>query len=79
MAGQPSDHHRGEMDIHEQQRTYHAFLVLSKWGSLLIIVGVLFFSMLFAVKAGFLGSAATAFVVLVLGIVLLREKKKVVH
>jgi len=79
MAGPSGDYHRGEMDIHEQSRTYHSFLVLSKWGSLAIIVGLLFFSLLFAVGVGFIGSAATAFVVLVLGIVGLREKKKPTH
>lgn len=79
MAGQPSNYHRGEMDIREQQRTYHSFLAFSKWGSLLIVVGILFFSLLFAAKVGFLGSAATSFIVLVLGIVLLREKKKPAH
>jgi hypothetical protein len=79
MAGPASDYHRGEMDIHEQTRTYHSFLVLSKWGSLALAVGVLFFSLLFAVGVGFLGAAATSVVVLVLGIVLLREKRKSPH
>ena len=74
-----SDYHRGEMDIHEQTRTYHSFLVLSKWGSLALVVGVLFFSLWFAVGVGFLGAAATSVVVLVLGIVLLREKRKSPH
>lgn len=80
MAGPAhTEYHRGEMDIHEQSRTYHSFLVLSKWGSLAIIVGVLFFSLLFAVGVGFIGAAATAIVVLVLGIIGLREKKKTAH
>jgi hypothetical protein len=67
------------MDIHEQSRTYHAFLGASKWGSLVIIVGVLFFSLLFAVGVPFLGAAATAVVVLALGVLLLRDKKKPAH
>ncbi len=79
MAGPAHDYHRGEMDIHEQQRTFHSFLVLAKWGSLAIAVGVLFFSLIFAAGVGFLGAAATAFVVLVLGILLLKEKKKPAH
>lgn len=79
MAGPASDYHRGEMDIHEQSRTYHSFLVLTKWGSLALIVGVLFFALLFAVGVGFIGSAATSLVVLVAGIVLLREKRKSPH
>jgi hypothetical protein len=79
MAGPASDYHRGEMEIHEQTRTYHSFLVLSKWGSLALVVGVLFFSLWFAVGVGFLGSAVTSVVVLVLGIVFLREKNKTPH
>lgn len=79
MAGPSHEYHRGEMDIHEQQRTYHSFLVLSKWGSLALAVGVLFFSMLFAANVPFIGSAITAFVLLVVGIAVLREKKKSAH
>jgi hypothetical protein len=79
MAGPASDYHRGEMDIHEQTRTYHSFLVLTKWGSLALIVGVLFFALLFAVGVGFIGAAATAVVVLALGVALLREKNKTPH
>lgn len=75
MAGKASDYHHGDMDIHEQQRTFHSFLVMLKWGSLAVAVGVLFFSLLFAVKVGFIGSAVSALVVMILGIVLLRDKK----
>lgn len=79
MAGAHSEYHRGEMDIHEQSRTYHSFLILSKWGSLTIATGVLFFALLFCTKAGFIGSAVSALVLAVLGIVFLREKKKDAH
>jgi hypothetical protein len=80
MAGAPSEeYHRGEMDIHEQARTYHSFLILSKWGSLAIITGLLFFALLFCTKTGFIGSAISAIVVATLGILLLREKKNDVH
>jgi hypothetical protein len=78
-ADQTHEYHRGEMDIHEQERTYHSFLVLSKWGSLALCVGILFFSMLFAAGVPFLGAAATAFVVLVVGIMVLRDKKTSTH
>ena len=73
------DYHRGEMDIHEQTRTYHSFLVLTKWGSLALTVGVLFFSLIFAANVPFLGAAATSFVLLVVGIMVLRDKKKTTH
>ena len=79
MAGEHSEYHRGEMDIHEQARTYHSFLLLSKWGSLAIATGVLFFALLFCTKTGFLGSLVSAVVLLVLGILLLRERKKDAH
>jgi hypothetical protein len=73
--GEPAgDYHRGEMDIHEQASTYAAFLTLSKWGSLVLAAGVLFFTLLFCTNTGFLGSAVSAFVVLVLGFLLLRAK-----
>ena len=79
MAGAHTEYHRGEMNIHEQARTYHSFLVLSKWGSLSLMVGVLFFSLLFCTGAGFVGSAVSAAVLAVLGILLLRERKKPAH
>ena len=79
MAGGPHEYHRGEMDIHEQQRTYHAFLLFSKWGSLALAVGILFFSLLFAANVPFIGAAITSFVLLVVGIAVLREKKKSAH
>ena len=79
MAGPAGDYHRGEMDIQEQVSTYHAFLNLAKWGSLVLAVGILFFAMLFSTQAGFIGSAAAAFVVLVVGFVLLRSKPKASH
>lgn len=79
MADGAHDYHRGEMDIHEQTRTYEGFLVLSKWGSLAIIVGVLFFALIFAAGVPFLGAAATAVVVLALGILALRSKKTPAH
>jgi hypothetical protein len=77
MAG--SDYHRGEMDIAEQTSTYHLVMGLTKWGSLAMAVAILFFALLFCTEAGFLGSAAWAVVVLVVGVLLLREKKSAAH
>jgi hypothetical protein len=70
-----SEYHRGDMDIHEQASTYHAFNIGSKWGSLAIAVLVLFLTLFFCTDANFLTAAISSLVVLVLGIVLLREKK----
>lgn len=79
MGAPQSEYHRGEMDVHEQARTYHAFLILSKWGSLALIVGVLFFGLIFCTSVPFIGAAITAIVVAALGVVSLREKKKPAH
>ncbi|TAL34712.1 aa3-type cytochrome c oxidase subunit IV [Phenylobacterium sp.] len=71
MAG---DYHRGEMDIAEQTATFHLVMGLTKWGSLVIAAGILFFSLLFCTQTGFLGSAAYTLVLLVVGFLLLRDK-----
>ena len=69
-----SDYSRGEMDIREQAATFTGVMTATKWGSLTVAVGVLFFTMLFCTQAGFGGAAISAIVLLVLGIVLLRER-----
>lgn len=79
MAGPAGDYHRGDMDIHEQASTYAAFLTLAKWGSLVMAAAILFLAMLFAAGAGFIGSAATAVVVLIVGFLVLRAKPKASH
>ncbi|WP_296599334.1 aa3-type cytochrome c oxidase subunit IV [Phenylobacterium sp.] len=75
MAGASSDYQRGGMDIAEQTSTYHLVMGMTKWGSLVIAAGILFFTLLFCTHTGFLGSAASAFVMLVIGVLVLREKK----
>lgn len=79
MANPAGDYHRGEMDIHEQARTYHAFLVLSKWGSLVLAAALIWAVLLFCTEAGFIGAVVTSVVVLALGIFFLREKRKTGH
>lgn len=71
MAG---DYHRGEMDIAEQTATFNLVMGMTKWGSLVIAAGVLFFSLLFCTHTGFLGSAAWTAALVVGGFVLLRSK-----
>ncbi|HKR87214.1 MAG TPA: aa3-type cytochrome c oxidase subunit IV [Phenylobacterium sp.] len=72
MAHAPSDYHRGEMDIHEQVKTYEFVMSLTKWGSLTVAVSVLFATLWFCTGAGFMGALATAIVLAVLGGVFLR-------
>lgn len=76
MAG---DYHRGEMDIHEQVSTYAAFGKMAKWGSLATATLLLFITLLFCTPAGFIGSAIAAVVLLVLGVLALREKPVTAH
>jgi hypothetical protein len=74
MAGQVTEYHRGEMDIHAQQSTYAAVMTGSKWASLVIVVGVLFFTLWFCTQAGFFSALVSAVVVAVLGGFLLRSR-----
>jgi membrane protein implicated in regulation of membrane protease activity len=74
MAGDHSDYQRGDMDIAEQTATFHLVMGLTKWGSLAIAAGVLFFTLLFCTQTGFLGSAAFTLVLIVAGVLMLRSK-----
>jgi hypothetical protein len=74
MAGHDSDYHRGSMDIAEQTATFHLVMGMTKWGSLALAAGVLFFTLLFCTAAGFMGSTVATLVLIVAGVVFLREK-----
>lgn len=73
------DYHRGEMDIHEQVSTYNAVMGMTKWGSLALAVALLALVLWFCTPAGFIGGLVPALVLLVLGIVFLRDKKDAGH
>ncbi len=75
MAQPSIDYHRGEMDITEQQATFDGFNLMTKWGSLIISVGVLFFTLWFCTDAGFIGAFISSAVLAVIGYLVLREKK----
>ena len=79
MAGPASDYHRGEMDIQEQVSTFHLVMGMTKWGSLILASFLLFVVIWFCTSAGFLPGFITGAVALVLGIVMLREKKSPAH
>ena len=79
MAGQASDYHRGEMDIHEQVSTFHLVMNITKWGSLHIAVIVLFLVLWFCTGAGLLTAVIASGVVAALGIFFLREKPSAEH
>jgi hypothetical protein len=79
MAGQAGEYHRGEMDIHAQQATFRAVMTGTKWASLAVVVGVLFFSLWFCTTAGFFTALISAAVVLALGIFGLRSRPSPAH
>lgn len=65
---------KGSQEITEQVATWNLFMFLSKWGSLAVAVGVLFFTMWFMPNGGFLPALITAVVLSVAGWWLLRSK-----
>jgi ATP/ADP translocase len=82
MAGGPvpydadgGEYHRGDMEIVEQRATYDVFMGMTKWGSVAVIVLVLFLTLTFATGAGWLTALIVSLVVLAASIFLLREKK----
>ena len=80
MAAPASDHAHGdythgEMDIHQNQSSFHVFMQLAKWGTLLTVAMVIFLVSWFCTTAGFLGGLILGVAVLVIGIVALREKR----
>lgn len=77
MAGASSDYQRGDMNIAEQTATFHLVMGMTKWASLYIASGLLFFTLLFCTQTGFAGSAISAVVMVVLGTLVLRDKKSV--
>lgn len=68
------EYHRGEMDISEQAATYHLFMDLSKWGSLLIAASLVLLTIWFCTDMGFFPGAIGFVVVMVAGWFLLRDK-----
>jgi hypothetical protein len=79
MAGQPTEYHHGDMDIHAQQMTFHHVMIASKWASLAIAAGVLFLTLWFCTTAGFLTALGSAIVLVAVGIFALRERPAAAH
>lgn len=68
------DYVRGSQEISEQVSTWHLFLSLSKWGSLLIGAALLFMTLWFQPGGSFFGGLIAAVVMLVVGYFALRSK-----
>jgi len=74
MAEHASDYHRGEMEIREQVATYDLFMGLTKWGSLGVAALLLLLTVWFCTSGGFMGGLASAVIVTVIGVLVLRSK-----
>ena len=74
-----SEYHRGEMDISEQVSTFALFNGMTKWGSVALASLLSFLVLWFCTPVGFGGGFITGAIVLVLGIVLLRDKPEAGH
>ena len=79
MADQHADHAEhayvhGEMEISEQVSTWHLFMFMAKWGSLLTAALLVLLTVWFAVGAGFMAGAISAVVLCVAGFFALRSK-----
>jgi hypothetical protein len=74
MASKATTYTRGEMDIRVQTATYELVMKLVKWGSLAVAVLLLFPVLAFCTETGVLGSLIASVVVLVAGVVFLRDK-----
>lgn len=68
-----SEYHRGEMDIHEQDATYKAFMAMTKWGCLALAALLTLIVIWFCTPLGFFTGLGVAIVLTVLGIVFLRD------
>ncbi len=76
MATHGGDYTRGEMIIEEHERTYEGFLKMTKWGSLYLAALLMTLVLWFCTATGFLGAIITGVVMLVLGTLVLGEKRK---
>lgn len=66
---------RGSQEISEQVSTFHLVMMLTKWGSLGSVAVILFTAVILA-TGNFFTAFVSAVALTVLGVVLLREKKK---
>ena len=73
MAEPASEYHHGQMDVHAQAATFSAFVKLTKWGSLALAALLVALVSWFCTKGGFLPGAFGFVVVLIGGIVVLRD------
>jgi len=73
MAEHGSDYHHGQMDIHEQESSFQLFVGMTKWGSVFLAALLLFLTLWFCTKTGFLGALVSGVAVTAVGVLLLRD------
>lgn len=74
-----ADHHHGHMDISEHKKTFHLFMGMTKWGSLYLAAVLLWATLWFCTEAGFMAGLISAVVLVVLGTLVLADKKQAAH
>lgn len=74
MAEQAHAYKHGEMNIQANRASFHAFMLMSKWGSLSVASSLLFLVLWFCTDAGFVAAFVAGAIVAALGYLLLREK-----
>ena len=74
MAGPAHEYHHGDMDVSAQAATFGAVMKATKWSSLAVAVGVLFFTLWFCTEAGFPTAFFSAIVLMGVGIFALRSR-----
>jgi hypothetical protein len=79
MAGSASNYHHGEMDVSEQLRTFHTIMVITKWACVGLAALLALLVIWFCTNAGFFTAVATGLVILVVGILVLRERRTPAH
>ncbi len=69
-----AEHQPGHMNISEQTATFQVVTGLFKWGSLAIAASLVLLTLWFCTPAGFLSGFVVALIMVILGVVFLREK-----
>ena len=69
-----ADHTRGDMEIGEHRSTYRAFDGLVRFGSLAVAGLLLFLTLMFCTRVGFIGAVVPVAIMLAAGAVFLRNK-----
>jgi archaellum biogenesis protein FlaJ (TadC family) len=75
MAEPASEYHHGDQDIREQQRTFRDAMVATKWAIVALAALIAFLTLWFCTAAGFFSALITAVVIVVVGVVALRERR----